>query len=231
MFDGFEVLTFDCYGTLIDWETGILTCLRGVLAEAGLKPSDDEILSLYAEIESGLEADEYRSYKDTLRSVIDRFGKRLAFEPTPAQRESLVASFPDWPPFNDTVDALKAFKKKYKLAVITNTDDALFEQTAKRLEIVFDWIITAEQVGAYKPSLKNFNYAFKKIGVPKTKILHVAQSIYHDIVPASSLGLTTVWVSRRHGLAGFGATKPAQGKPDLEVPDLASLVSMMGIST
>jgi 2-haloacid dehalogenase len=228
-FDSFEVLTFDCYGTLIDWETGILNCLRGVLEDAGKQPSDNEILSIYAEIEARLEADEYRSYKDTLRRVMESFGEHLDFEPSPRQRESLVTSIPGWPPFHDTAASLKALKRKYKLAVISNTDDDLFEQTAKCLEVPFDWIITAEQVGSYKPSSKNFKYAIQQIGIPKNNILHIAQSIYHDIIPASSIGLATVWVNRRKGLEGFGATKPAQGKPDLEVPDLATLVSMLNI--
>jgi 2-haloacid dehalogenase len=220
-FQSFEVLTFDCYGTLIDWETGILSALTSVLREVGRSAEDDGILSLYADIEAGLEADEYRSYKDTLRNVMDKFGERMDFKPNAAQRDSLVR-------FNDTVASLRTLKKKYKLAVISNTDDDLFEQTAKRLEINFDWVITAEQVGAYKPSLKNFEYAFAKICIPKDKILHVAQSIYHDIVPASSLGLSTVWVNRRQRLHGSGATKPAHGEPDIEVPDLSTLVAMMG---
>lgn len=228
-FEGFNVLSFDCYGTLIDWEKGILTSMKKVFAETECRPSDDEILLLYANIESGLEADTYRTYKETLRRIIDRFGERLGFEPTPAQRESLIATLPNWPPFDDTVASLRAFKRKYKLAVISNTDDDLFGQTAKRLEVSFDWVITAEQVRDYKPSSKNFEYAIQTIGIPKERMLHIAQSIYHDIVPASSLGISTVWVNRREGLEGSGATKPAQGEPDLVVPDLATLASMMGL--
>ncbi len=228
-FEKFKVMSFDCYGTLIDWETGILASMKKVLAEAECQPGDDEILSLYADIEAGLQAGMYTTYKQTLREIIDRMGQRFGFEPTPERRESLVISLPNWPPFDDTVASLGAFKRKYKLAVISNTDDDLFGQTAKRLEVSFDWVITAEQVRDYKPSLKNFEYAIQLIGIPKERMLHIAQSVYHDIVPASSLGIATVWINRRKGLVGSGATKPAQGEPDLEVPDLATLVSMMGL--
>jgi 2-haloacid dehalogenase len=228
-FERFDVLTFDCYGTLIDWETGILKALKSVLQEVGRPAADNGILNIYADIEAGLEADEYRSYKETLRNIISELGERMDFKPNPAQREYLVKSLPDWPVFYDTVASLRAFKKKYKLAVISNIDNDLFEQTAKKLDVPFDWVITAEQVGSYKPSLKNFEYAFEKICVPRDKILHVAQSIYHDIVPASKLGLATVWVNRRKGRQGFGATKLAHGEPDLEVPDLATLVAMMNL--
>jgi len=228
-FDRFNVLTFDCYGTLIDWEKGIVAALKKVFAEVGKKPGDDEMLTVYADIESELEAGGYRTYKETLRVAMDRFGKRFGFDPNPVQRNSLVTSLPDWPPFDDTVASLRALRRKYKLAVISNIDDDLFAETAKRLEVSFDWVITAEQVGGYKPSLKNFEYAFRKIGVPKERILHIAQSIYHDIVPANQLGLAAVWVNRRRGRPGFGATKPASGEPDLEVPDLASLVGIMGL--
>jgi 2-haloacid dehalogenase len=228
-FKQFEVLTFDCYGTLIDWETGILSALKSVVRGAGRPMEDDEILSIYADIETGLETGEYRSYKETLRNIISAFGERLGFDPDSSRRERLVTSLPGWPAFADTVVSLQALKNKYKLAIISNTDDDLFEQTAKKLVIKFDWVITAEQVGAYKPSLKNFEYALNTIGVPKDRILHVAQSVYHDIVPASKLGLATVWVNRRKGQQGSGATKAAHGKPDLEVPDLAALVEMMGL--
>jgi 2-haloacid dehalogenase len=120
-------------------------------------------------------------------------------------------------------------RTKYRLGIISNIDDDLFAQTAKRLEVDFDFVITAEQVGAYKPSLQNFRTAIERIGVPREHILHIAQSLYHDIAPAKQLGLPTVWVNRRHRQEGSGATPPAKCKPDLEVPDLRMLVSMIGL--
>ena len=134
--------------------------------------------------------------------------------------------FRSWKPFPDTVAALKKLKSRYKLAIISNTDDDLFADTARLLEVSFDWVITAQQAGSYKPSHHNFKLALERIALPPEQVLHVAQSIYHDIVPARELGLATVWVNRRAGKHGEGATKAAQGQPDLEVPDLKTLAEM-----
>ena len=186
-------------------------------------------MEIFAELESQLEQGEYIKYRDVLRQVVQKMGERLGFEPSDSEVNSLADSLKHWVPFSDTVAALQALKKKYKLAVISNTDDDLFADTAKHLQVEFDWVITAQQVQSYKPSTRNFERAIQSMGISADQLLHVAQSIYHDIVPAKSLGLSTVWVNRRQGQAGFGATLPASGQPDLEVPDLKSLVSIMGI--
>ena len=123
---------------------------------------------------------------------------------------------------------MTALKQRYKLAVISNIDDDLFAGTAKHLKVEFDWVITAEQVRSYKPSTRNFEMAIEKMGIAREKLLHVAQSLYHDIVPASSMGISTVWVNRRYDRTGFGATLPANAQPDLEVPDLKTLVEAIG---
>ena len=136
-----------------------------------------------------------------------------------------MKNFDDWVPFSDTVNALKKLKAKFKLAILSNVDDDLFAISAKHLKVKFDYIITAEQIRSYKPSLNNFKFAIKKIGIPKDKILHIAQSLYHDIAPAKELGLSTIWINRRNGKEGFGATPPASAKPDMEFPDLKSLAS------
>ncbi len=229
-FGRFEVLTFDCYGTLIDWETGILGALQGVLAAKGKRIGIEEMFAHYAAIESKLESEGYRSYKETLRAVMDRLGEEIGFEPSGEERDCLVNSLANWLPFPDTVESLRTLKKNYKIAIISNIDDDLFAKTAKHLEVPFDWVITAEQARAYKPSYAVFQYAFERIGIPREQILHVAQSIYHDIVPAGSLGLFTVWVNRRKGEKGTGATPPAEGFPDLEVPNLETLLSKMGLN-
>jgi 2-haloacid dehalogenase len=140
-----------------------------------------------------------------------------------------ASSVRDWPPFADSSRALTALRGKYKLAIISNVDDDLFAHSARHLDVAFDWIITAQQVRSYKPSVRNFECAFERIGVPRERQLHVAQSLYHDIAPAKSLGLSTVWVNRRMGMRGSGATLPAYAEPDLEVADLDTLARSAGL--
>jgi 2-haloacid dehalogenase len=228
-FDQFEVLTFDCYGTLIDWESGLWAALSPILANHRVTVSPDRALELYGELESEAERGAYREYKTVLRMVLEGLGSRFGFAPAPAELERFAWSVKDWPAFPDSPAALRALKTKYKLVVISNIDDDLFAFSAQRLGVEFDGVITAQQVKSYKPSLNNFRVAFERLGVPTSKILHVAQSLFHDIAPAKTLGLANVWVNRRHGRAGSGATPPAQAQPDLEVPDLRSLARIIGL--
>jgi 2-haloacid dehalogenase len=227
--DRFRALTFDCYGTLIDWESGILAAVKPVLAAHGREASDEEILRLYAGLESRIEQEEFRAYRSVLRGVMDGFGERLGFEPDEAERSALGDSLGRWPPFPDTVDALRALKSRFRLGILSNVDDDLFAMTARRLGVAFDWVVTAGQVGAYKPSRRMFEAALARIDLPGEAILHVAQSLHHDVGPAREIGLATVWVHRRQGKSGSGATPEARARPDLELPDLASLVSAMGL--
>jgi 2-haloacid dehalogenase len=233
-FNQFEVISFDCYGTLIDWESGILLALKQLLSNREIDLSDNGTLELFAEFESELEKsnNDYIKYREILQQIVQKFGQRFNFEPTQTELATeincLVDSIKNWQPFPDTVTALEALKQKYKLAVISNIDDDLFVGTAKHLKVDFDWLITAEKVRSYKPSTRNFEIALETMGIPPEKLLHVAQSIYHDIVPAISMGISTVWVNRRQDQTGFGATMPASGKPDLEVPDLKTLVDAIG---
>ncbi len=228
-FDQFDVLTFDCYGTLIDWESGIWAALEPVLAAYGRTLAQEEALELYGRFEAEVEGGEYQEYRAVLALVLDKLGQQLGFAPTSAERSALSASVRDWPPFPDSPRALQALHTKYRLAIISNIDDDLFAFSEHKLQVKFDWVITARQARSYKPSLNNFRLAFERIGLPQAKILHVAQSLYHDILPAKSLGLANVWVNRRHGQPGSGATPPAQAQPDLEVPDLQSLARMIGL--
>jgi len=223
----YSVLTFDCYGTLIDWEDGILSAIRPVLAAHGLNPSDRDILETYAPIEAKHEDGEHLSYRLILRMVMTEMSLRFAFDAAPAELDCLSAALPSWRPFPDTVEALKRLKSRYKLAVISNIDDDLFEATARRLEVPLDWVITAQQAGAYKPSAKIFEFALAKIGASRGQVLHVAQSIYHDIIPAQAAGLDTVWVDRRAGKTGSGATPAAAATPDVVVTDLKSLLEQI----
>lgn len=219
-FSRFRAITFDCYGTLIDWETGLLAALRPVLRAHGSKLRDEQILALYAELEPAAQ-NPYRRYREVLEEVVRGFGKRLGFQVSEAEARSLPDSLKDWRPFPDTVAALEKLQTRFRLAIISNTDDDLFAGTAPHLRVKFDQVITAEQAGAYKPSLVPFRLALQRLGLPKEQVLHAGQSVYHDVVPAKSIGLATVLVRRR----GSGATRVVADKPDLEVPDLQTLAS------
>jgi 2-haloacid dehalogenase len=225
-FSNFEMLTFDCYGTLIDWEAGIFTALKPVLAVHGKFIADDQLLELYGEFESQAEAGEYRPYREVLKTVVRALGKRLDFPPTVEEVDSLSNSIAKWQPWPDTVCALKKLSTRYRLAIISNIDDDLFTATRRCLPVEFDSVTTAEQAAGYKPSLNIFKMALGKSKLSPDRILHVGQSIYHDVLPAQSLGLATAWVNRPSPRAGVGAVKPARGKPDLEIPDLESLAEI-----
>jgi 2-haloacid dehalogenase len=222
----FQALTFDCYGTMIDWESGIFSALRPILAAHGKMLSDSALLALYAELELAAEQGEYLRYRDVLQSVVRSLGERLRFTPTDAELRSLSESVATWQPFPDTVEALRKLKKRYQLAVMSNIDDDLFAATAPKLGVAFEQIITAQQAGCYKPCMNIFRLAEKRIGVSREHWLHIGQSIYHDVIPAQSLGLATVWVNRRSPRPGAGAAKAATATPGLEVPDLQTLAKM-----
>src|SRR5580698_4095452 len=224
-FSRFELLTFDCYGTLINWEDGILACLHPILATHGKDIDDATILRLYGDFEARAEQGEYRPYREVLQSVVRQFGEKLAFTPTSDEIRSLPESLPGWKPWPDTVNALRELRRRFRVAIISNIDDDLFADTRPQLEVEFDHVITAQQAGAYKPSLKIFELALSRIGVPAHRVLHAGQSVYHDVIPAQSLGLATVWVNRPSSRSGIGAVKAAEGHPDLQVSSLAELAA------
>ena len=225
-FDQFRLLTFDCYGTLIDWETGIFSALRPILAAHGKSISDSDLLRLYSELESEAELGEFNPYRQVLESVVRGFGERLGFTPTEPEIHSLPDSLRNWLPFPDTIATLGKLKARYQLAIISNVDDDLFAATARRLGVTFDYVITAQQARAYKPSLQIFKLAQQRTGVVPSQWLHVGQSLYHDVLPAQSLGIKTVWVNRPSPRPGAGAAKTASAQPDLEVPNLESLAQL-----
>ena len=224
-FDQFKVLTFDCYGTLIDWESGILAAMSRAFAAHGRSVSPQEVLSAFSDIEPQVQSEGYRIYREVLAETMRRLGERFDVVFTPREAASLAESIRDWQPYPDTVAALRKLKSRYQLAIISNIDDDLFAYSAKKLEVPFDLVVTAQQVGSYKPSLRNFEVALGRIGVPKENILHVAESVFHDVVPASRVGLKTVWVDRKQQ-TGMKASKAAAGKPDLTVPDLKTLAEL-----
>jgi 2-haloacid dehalogenase len=225
-FSRIEVLTFDCYGTLIDWEAGILAGLRRLVGDAGTGISDDALLERYATAEATVERGPYRRYREVLARSAAAVCADVGAAPDDVELAAFGGSVVDWPPFPDSPRALARLKTRFRLAVITNCDDDLFAASNARLRVEFDEVITAQQVGAYKPSHRNFEVAFERIGVPRDRTLHVAQSLFHDHVPAKALGLATAWIDRRHGRDGSGATPPATVTPDVAAPSMAAFADI-----
>jgi 2-haloacid dehalogenase len=220
-----EVLTFDCYGTLIDWEAGIAAGLGAVTRAHGVEIPDEQLLATYAGHEAALEAGPYLRYREVLARGGRGVCADLGIEPSDEEVAGFADSVGAWPAFPDSAAALAALAERFRLGVITNCDDDLFAASNRRLGVTFDWIVTAQQAGSYKPSHRNFELAFERIGPPRERILHVAQSLYHDHVPARELGLRSVWINRRGGRPGSGATPPAAATPDATFPDMASFAA------
>jgi 2-haloacid dehalogenase len=218
---GFDVLTFDCYGTLIDWETGIAAALRAA-GPGGWTASDEELLERFALHEAEAERGEYRRYREVLERAARGVARDTGVELSDEAARRFGGSVGDWPAFPDSPDALRRLAERYRLGVITNCDEDLFAASNERLGVRFDWVITAERVRSYKPNPRHFEVALDAIGLPKDRILHVAQSLYHDHIPAKALGLATAWIDRRAGKAGSGATPPAEAEPDVTFPTLAA---------
>jgi 2-haloacid dehalogenase len=225
-FDAFDVLTFDCYGTLIDWEAGILAALRAPMAAHRIEVTDEQLLEAFGRHEHAAEAGPHRLYRDVLGEVLTAMLAEHSETPTPDERASFGGSVVDWPAFPDSAAALARLHERYSLGVITNCDDDLFAASEARLGTTFDWVVTAQQAKRYKPNPRGFELMFERVGLPPSRILHVAQSLFHDHVTAKRLGLSTVWVDRRGDRAGSGATPPAEATPDLRVPDMATLARL-----
>jgi 2-haloacid dehalogenase len=217
--DRFDVLTFDCYGTLIDWETGIVTALQTARPK-GWPAGDDELLERFAVHEAAAERGAYRPYREVLARCLRGMAADLDVHVGDDDVLRFADSVGRWPPFPDTTDALHRLARRFRLGVITNCDEDLFARSNERLGVRFDWVITAERARSYKPSHRSFELALATISTPRDRILHVAQSLYHDHVPAKALGMTTAWIDRRSGRGGFGATPPTEAEPDLVFPTL-----------
>ena len=224
-FDRFEWLSFDCYGTLIDWETGISTAVGEVLESHGVRRSKAEVLALFADMEPRVQdSQDYLEYRSVLGRVMAAIGAELGLDCTESELGCLADTLPEWPVFPDVVDALHALKRRCRLAVISNVDDGLFAGTAEALGVDFDAVVTAQQVRSYKPNLRNFEAARARMAVDGDRWLHVAESLYHDIGPANQLGISSVWVNRANR---GGGTRITEAVPDLVVPNLAALARMM----
>ena len=228
-FTPFTTLTFDCYGTLIDWESGILTALRPLLSRAGARP-DTAVLRDFADHESRQQAaTPDMLYADLLTAVHGQLARHWGVTADAAEDRRFGASIGDWPPFSDTVAALTYLKENFRLVILSNVDRVSFAATNARLGIAFDAIHTAQDIGSYKPDTRNFEYLLERLaeqGVGQNQILHVAQSLFHDHAPANAVGLHSVWIDRRAGSGGWGATAtPPDGvRYDARFLSLAALV-------
>jgi 2-haloacid dehalogenase len=227
MLDGVTCLTLDCYGTLINWERGILTALEPRLAHVGSRPGPEAILRSFVQHEQREEAAAWKPYRQILSAVLSGMAQELQL-PLLAREPALLAdSLPSWPPFPDTLAALQQLSKRFRLAIVSNTDDALFAGTQKQLQVQFDVVVTAEQVKSYKPGKAHFHEVLRRLAVPVSQVLHVAQSLYHDHVPARQLGFRTAWIKRPSLLTGTGLAPAAEVHPDLAFFDLAALAALL----
>jgi 2-haloacid dehalogenase len=225
----FSTLTFDCYGTLIDWESGIVAAFRPWLDEHGVTASGDTILATFSAAEGPQqEATPAHRYPEILAAVHGTMSKRFGIEPDDSAAARFGASVPEWPAFPDSADALGYLEQHYRLVILSNVDRTSFAASNRRLEVEFDLIYTAEDIGSYKPDPRNFAYLLKHTaaqGIDKAEILHTAESLHHDHLPAKRVGLATCWIHRRHAKGGFGATRtPAdEVTPDFRFTSMAAL--------
>jgi 2-haloacid dehalogenase len=206
----FKALSFDCYGTLIDWETGISAVLRPWAREQGLDTGDEALLIAYGDAEAAVEEEQPTArYPDVIATAFRRAGEALGAEVGDEWAQRLGGSVPDWPAFPDSADALARLRRHYRLIILSNVHRDGFAGSNRQLQGDFAAIITAEDVGAYKPAENHFralDAALPGLGVERSELLHVAQSLFHDHVPAKREGLPSVWINRRGEQPGWGAT-------------------------
>ena len=214
----FNALSFDCYGTLIDWETGLLAALKPLRDRAGV--SDDDLLTAYGEAEHEVEvAHPGLIYSQLLEKVHATLCRRLGVAEDRDEAAKLGASVGDWPAFADSPDALRYLKQHFKLVILSNVDRVSFAGSNRRLGVEFDHIFTAQDIGSYKPDPRNFEYLVARLdeaGIATNELLHVAQSLYHDHVPANRMGIASAWIDRRHDKPGGGATVLPEPMPHFD---------------
>ena len=216
----FNTLSFDCYGTLIDWETGILESLSLLAARSPEPPGPDGMLRTFAAHEAAVEKEfPAMAYREVLAEVYRRAAREWRADAGFGEAEAFGLSAGDWEPFQDTVEALGYLKRHFRLAVLSNVDHANFSRTREKLGVEFDLVFLAEDIGSYKPSTENFRYMLEKLGsegIGKRDLLHTAESLFHDHVPAKEIGLSTCWINRRAGKEGFGATSVPGSMPRVD---------------
>lgn len=217
----FKALTFDCYGTLIDWETGIWNALQPLISAGRLTITREEALNQFGRFETDqeLETPSLR-YSTLLAAVHARLAKAWGIAIHSDLNERFGGSVPDWPAFPDSAAALFYLKRHYKLVILSNVDRASFAASNRKLGTAFDAVYTAEDIGSYKPDARNFAFLLDHLdlefGIGKPQILHTAQSLHHDHVPAARAGLARAWIDRRFGQAGGGATVLPEAPPKVD---------------
>jgi 2-haloacid dehalogenase len=227
----FEALSFDCYGTLVDWEAGLGAVLGAWADRRGLRVDVEALLTSYGAHEESSERDHPTElYPEILARSMRALGEQLGAEVSDEDAQALATSVPDWPAFPDSHDALQALGERFKLIILSNIDRASFGASRARLRVEFTSVLTAQDIGSYKPDPRNFvalKAEAQRLGVPEGKLLHVAQSLFHDHVPAQRAGLPTVWINRRHSRPGWGATPPPPEltTPDWEFPSMSAFVA------
>jgi 2-haloacid dehalogenase len=209
-FERFEAMSFDCYGTLIDWESGIAAALRPWAHRHGLRLDDEALIAAHGRHETHVEDDMPAApYPAVLGETLRRIGAELGAPVTDADAEAYGHSVKDWPAFADSAAALQLLATRFRLIIVSNIDRASFASSMPRLGVEFAAVVTAEDVGAYKPRLNHFDRLFAelaRLGIGRDRLVHVAESLFHDHAPAAQLGLPSVWIHRRHGKDGTGAT-------------------------
>lgn len=229
-FTDFDALSFDCYGTLIDWEAGLAAVLRHWADDHGLAIGNEELLTAFSTHEAAAEHDHPGDlYPDILARAMREVGVQLGVAVSDDEAQELAGSVPEWPAFPDSAEALSRLAGHYQLIILSNVDRASFAGSNRRLGVTFTSIITAQDVGSYKPSPRNFAALATeatRLGIPDGRLLHVAQSLFHDHVPAKAAGLPTVWINRRHADPGWGATP----EPSAPVTPDWTFTSMAGFA-
>jgi 2-haloalkanoic acid dehalogenase type II len=232
----FEALSFDCYGTLIDWEHGLRHGLDRIAVLANREIAVDALLVSYAEAEAAAEREfPGLRYPEIIARSIVATGAAHGIAVAEDVAHAVGNSVPSWPAFPDSPGALARLKERYKLVILSNVDRGSFAASNARLGVEFDAILTAEDIGSYKPDPRNFTALLERVeemGIPRERLLHVAQSLFHDHVPAKAAGLATVWIDRRHGQEGHGATPPVTGvQPDWTFPSMAAFADAVDATT
>jgi 2-haloacid dehalogenase/putative hydrolase of the HAD superfamily len=218
----FDIITFDCYGTLIDWEGGITSAFQQEAARAGAMLDANAIIEAYHQAEPDVESVAYLPYREVLAETARRVADKLELVIAPERANLLAESLPHWTPFPDTNAALERLAKRFQLGILSNIDDDLLAATRQLFTVDFELIVTAQQVKSYKPGLAHFNEARARMG--DKRWLHAAQSYFHDVVPASKLQIPSAWVNRKHEQVAAGGPRP-----DIEVNNLIELANLLGV--